>query len=273
MPRLCTITHNAVPSTKLTPGEITICVEKIRRKYDEYIAKFFKPKTLRQAFESRYIRALRAKLDVSSFLLAEISAIDELIKREEQRVMLGPVRPAAEEKEESFADRVLEENRKRIEKYPDVPFHPDARDEVRRLVGALAELEKNRWQEIGAALQDTMYSTSSSEMLSLDSQLRYLVPSAREEIPQYCIRLVTELRKFPRNYPSIDREEKDFILEAAFFLNDLFTVLERVKRVYTEMEEERKRTVEEALAYVWGVIGDFRLKEFKRKRRWEGEER
>lgn len=255
-------------SRKLTPGEITSSVEKIRKRYDEYIAKFFKPKSLRGAFESRYIRALRANVDVSSFLLAEISAIEELITREEKRVMLGPVRSTAE-KEESFADRVLEENRKRIEKYTDVRFHADAGEEVRRLVGALTDLEQARWRNIGTALLDTMYAPSSSEMLTLDSQLRYITSSDRSEAPQFLMRLVAELRKFPRNHPAIDREEKEYILESAFFLHDLFTVLERVKRVYTDMPDENKRIIEDALAYVWGVISDFRLKDLKRKRRYD----
>jgi hypothetical protein len=260
-----------VVSRKLTPGEISSSVEKIRTRYDEYISKFFKPKSLREAFESRYIRALRAGVDVSSFLLAEISAIEELTQREEQRVMAGPVRAAAG-RPASFADKVLEENRKRIARYPDIRFHNDAGEDVRRLLGALSDLERDRWPSLSSALRDTMYSMNSSEMLSLDSQLRFLASINREETPQFLSRLVTELRKFPRNYPSIDREEKEYVLEGAFFLNEVFMILERVKRVYTDMGADDKRILEDNLAYVWGVISDFRLKDFKRKRRWDREE-
>jgi hypothetical protein len=258
--------EGAVTTRKLTPGEITSSIEKIRRKYDEYITKYFKPKSLRAAFEARYIRALRAKVDVSSFLLAEISAIQELIGREEQRISLGPARPAAE-KEQSFAEKVLDENRARITRYRDVPFHPDAGDEVRRLAGALFELGGERWQDLGLALQDTMYAMSSSEMLSLDSQLRFLASSDGQETPHFLGRLVVQLDKFPRNYQSIDREEKDYILEVAFFLHDLFVVLERVKRVYTDMAADRRKIVDDSLAHVWDIISDFRLKDLKRKRR------
>jgi hypothetical protein len=260
-----------VNSKKLTPGEISSSVEKIRKRYDEYISKYFKPKALREAFEGRYIRALRAGVDISSFLIAEISAIEELIAREEQRIMAGPPRAAAE-KEPSFADKVLEENRKRIEKYPDVPFHSDAGEEVRRLVGALSELERTHWPDLTVALRDTMYAMNSSEMLALDSQLRFLASTNREEIPQFLTRLVTQLRKFPRNYAMIEREEKEYILEAGFFLNDLFVVLERVQRVYTDLGADAKRMLEEKLALVWEIIGDFRLKDFKRRRRWDREE-
>jgi hypothetical protein len=262
---------DAVITKKLTPGEITSTVEKIRKRYDEFIMKFFKPKSLRKAFEARYIAALRAKVDVSSFLIAEISAIEELVKREEQRVMAGPMRPAAAQREPDFADRVLEENHRRIEKYADIPFHADAGEEVRRLLGALTDLERARWQDIGTALQDTMYAPSSSEMLALDSELRFLASSSRDETPPSLSRLIGQLRQFPRNYPAIDREEKDYVLAAAFFLNDLHQVLERVKRVYTEMSEEDMGILYDSIAWVWGVISDFRLKDLKRKNRSDRE--
>jgi hypothetical protein len=126
-----------------------------------------------------------------------------------------------------------------------------------------------RWQDLGLALQETMYAMSSSEMLSLDSQLRYLASPDGQETPRFLGRLVTQLRKFPRNYQSIDREEKDYILEAAFFLNDLLLVLERVKRVYTDLPADRRKVIEDSAAHVWAIISDFRLKDFKRKRRGE----
>jgi len=254
-----------VNSKKLTPGEIKGVVEKIRHKYDIYIARYFKSRSLREAFEDRYIRALRsAAVDISSFLMAEISAIEELIDREEKRVASEPVKPSAE-RPQSFADRVLEENRKRIAKYPDIMFDEGAGEETRRLLGALTGLLRDRWASLGEALHNTMYAMSSSEMLNLDSQLRYLASAQKDEPPQFLLRLIAQLKKFPRNYLAIERDEKEYILEAAFFLNELFTVLERVKRVYTEMAAEAKAVVEDNLQYVWTVIGDFRLKDFKKK--------
>jgi hypothetical protein len=109
-------------------------------------------------------------------------------------------------------------------------------------------------------------------MLALDSQLRFLSSTNREEIPQFLTRLVAQLGKFPRNYAAIDREEKEYILEAGFFLNDLLTVLERVQRVYTEMGVQEKRVVEEKKGIIGELINDFRLKDFKRRQRWDREE-
>ena len=255
---------------KLTPGEITASVEKIRKRYEEYTSKYFKPSSLRRAFEERYLKALQAKVDVSSFLLAEISAIQELIAREEERIHQGPARPA--EKEPSFADKVLEENRARISGYREVVFDPDAGEEVRRLVGALTDLVTERWQDLAHALKDTMYAMNSSEMLSLDSQLRSLASPGGDEAPHALTRLVAQLRKFPRSYAVIDREEKDYILAGAFFLHDLHDVLTRVVEVHTGLAAARRAVVEQCAQQVWTLISDFRLKDLKRKRRGERRE-
>jgi hypothetical protein len=260
-----------VVSRKLTPGEISSTVEKIRKKYDDYITRYFKHRSLREAFETRYMKALRSGVDVSSFLLAEISAIEELTSREEQRIQAAPPRPPAE-KEPSFADKVLEENRKRIARYADVPFHNDAGEEVRRLVGALAGLVRDRWGDLSVALRDTMYAMNSSEMLALDSKLRSLSTTSKDEPPAFMARLMSQLRRFPRTYAAVEREEKEYILESAFFLNDLLVVLERVKKVYTEMPPAATRVLEDTLSYVQGVITDFRLKDLKRRKRWDRDE-
>lgn len=250
----------------MTPGEISASVEKIRRRYDEYISRYYKPRSLREAFEDRYRSALRGGVDVSSFLLAEISAIEELMEREEQRSQSNASRQPAV-KEPSFADKVVEENRKRIEKYPEAALPADAGEELLRLVGALADLERVHWPHLGHALRHTMYAMSSSEMLAIDSQLRFLASRSREDVPQALLRLMAQLRGFPRNFPAIDREVKEYILQAAFFLNDLLVVLERVKGVYKDLGSSAMAELDATQGYVTGIISDFRLKEFKRKRR------
>jgi hypothetical protein len=247
---------------KLTPGEITAVVEKIRRKYEEYTYKYFKPKSLQGAFEERYLRSLRASVDVSSFLLAEISAIEELIKREEERIVLPP--PSTPHTD--IADKVIEENRKRIAKYRDSDFHPDASEDARRLLGALQQIAEEHWPALTSALRDTASNMNSLEMLNLDSQLRYLSAPGRDGTPPFLVRYVGQLKRFPRNYAAIDREDKEFILEAAFFLNDLLSILERVRRVYKDLNAQAKESLGTAIDFTWGAIGDFRLKDLKRRK-------
>lgn len=259
-------------SRKLTPGEITNVIEKIRKRYDEYIYKFFKPKTLRDAFENRYRKALDSRVDISSFLLAEISAIDELIKREEERVATHEPTVVEEQPHQDIADKVLEENRRRIQGYPDLNFHNDANPEIRRLAGALNALAGDRWQQLSNSLRATAYSMTSTEMLALDSRLRSLSSVERDEMPPRLVRYVAQLRKFPRSFIQIDREEKEYILETAFFLHDLLGVLDRVKRLYGNLGGEERRELDNTIQYVSSIIADFRLKDLKRKTEWQREQ-
>jgi hypothetical protein len=255
---------------KLTPGEIKSVVDKIRKKYDEYISKYFKPKVLKEAFEDRYLKALRSKVDISSFLLAEISAVEELIGREEEHLAVVPETPPEEPKKD-IADKVLEQNRKLIEKYPDFELHKDANPELRKLLGALNALEEQYWLPLSSALRNTAYSMNSSEMLNFDSRLRYLSSVERNEVPQFLLGYVSQMKKFPRNYALLEREEKEYILESAFFLNDLIVVLERIKKLYHDFSDEDAQTLDRVIAYVWGIVSDFRLKEFRKKKEWERE--
>jgi hypothetical protein len=255
-----------MPLDKLTPEEITKVVAKIRSRYDEYIYKFFKPKTVKFAFEERYAEVLQKRMDISTFLMAEIEAVQELIKREEARIAAGP---AAEETKESLADRVeriYQQNLDKIRKYPDIAIHPTANEEVRRLVGALNKLDNEYWPQLARVLRNTAYAHGSMTMTHIESQLRYLGSLGIDRVPGALSRYLYHLNRFPRDYPAIDREEKEYILESAFFLHDLREILERVLANYPRLTDEQKKVLREIEQFIRGMIEDFRVKELKRQK-------
>jgi len=251
---------------KLTPEEISRAVAKIRQRYDEYIYKYFKPKTLKFAFEDRYMQALKSRADISNFLLAEISAVEELVGREEARLESGA--PAEEHKESisERVDRIVEENLQKIRRYPEVAFHPSASEEIRRLLGALKTLVDEHWPRLSAILRDSSYGRGSTAMVQLESQLRYLGDPGRDGVPSGLSRYLYHLNRFPRDYPAIDREEKEYILETAFFLHDLGEILERVIQDSAGLPPPRRQGLQAVQEYVQGVIRDFRVKELKRRK-------
>jgi hypothetical protein len=254
-----------VPMDKLSPEEISRAVAKIRQRYDEYIYKYFKPKTLKFAFEERYMQALKGRADISNFLLAEISAVEELIGREEAHLEAGIEEGERKESIAERVDRIVEENLQKIRKYPDVAFHPTASEEVRRLLGALKTLVEEHWPRLAVLLRDTSYGRGSMAMVQLESQLRYLGDPGRDGVPSGLSRYFYHLNRFPRDYPAIDREEKEYILESAFFLHDLSEILERVTQNIADLPRPRREGLEAVQAYVLGVIRDFRVKELKRR--------
>jgi hypothetical protein len=153
-----------------------------------------------------------------------------------------------------------------VRKYRDVPIHATANEEIRRLVGAMGALEAEHWPRLVAALRDTTYSRNSLTMSNVESRLRYLASLGTEQVPGALSRYLYHLNRFPRDYPAIDREEKEYILECAFFLHELSDILERVFQNYPRLDAGRKGQLEAVRLYVQGVIQDFRVKDLKRQR-------
>ena len=92
---------------KLNEEEIKKTLEKIRNKYKELIMKFNKPKILLEAFEDRYIRTLRNKMDISVFLLGEIDALAELhITESEKQKKKALEKRRKHSSKKSFADKI-----------------------------------------------------------------------------------------------------------------------------------------------------------------------
>ena len=255
-----------MPLDKLSPEEISRAVAKIRDRYDEYIYKFFKSKTVKFAFEERYAEALQKRMDISTFLMAEIEAVQELIKREEVKIAAGP---QAEEDRESIADRVeriYQENLEKIRKYPEIPIHPTANEEIKRLAGALNTLDNEYWPRLAVIVRNTARSLGSMAMGNMESQLRYLGSVGADRVPGALSRYLYHLNRFPRDSAAIDREEKEYILESAFFLHDLNDVLGRIITNNPKMREEHNQGLHEIQQYVNGLIRDFRVRDLKRQK-------
>ena len=250
------------PRGRLSRDEVQLAVEKIVKKYDEYTNRFFKTHALKMAFEERYFSALKGGLDMQAFVQAEIEVVDGLIHKAEAQLQQnqgarGRPRPG-------FADRILEELRARIEKYEDIVFHKQASPEIRRLVGAVSVLERDYMPQLHDALHDTSYSFSSREMVDLDSRLRDVASPGGKDAPPRLTRYLALLGVFPRDYNTVDREEKAFLVDAAYLLHDLRGVIQRVRESYKELSSERRNWLDRVDGYLSSILDDFRLKDFRR---------
>lgn len=250
------------PRGKLTRAEVQLAVDKIVKKYDEYATRFFKTPSLKMAFEERYFSALKGGLDIQAFLQAEIDVVDELIRKAEAQLQQAAA--SRGEPRPGFADRVLDELRARTEKYDDVAFHRHANQEVRRLVGALNRFERDLLSRLHDALRDTSYGFSSREMADLDSRVRDLTSGDSKSSPPRLTRYLALLNAFPRDYNAVDREEKSFLLDAAYLLHDLRAVIARARESYRDLPAGDVKILEQVDNYLLGVLDDFRIKDFRR---------
>lgn len=248
---------------KLSAQEISEVIAKIRSKYDFYCKTFFKPSRLKKEFENRYRTSLQKGLDVSNFLLAEISVIDELIKKEEDKISKST--PVQEKPKQDFADKIIQENQKKIEKYPSLNIHKDASEEVRRLSGAMNKVYDQFIPEIHSIFRQIEMNSNLKYMEIYETRLRTLADVGKGKVPAQLSRYYAYLNRFPRDYRSIDWEEKQYILESSFLLHDMYNTILRIIEENPKLSVNLRENLKNITDYLSGLIEDFRLKDLKRK--------
>lgn len=257
---------------KLSESEIDTAIQNIRKLYDDYIIQYMKGIKVKNDFEERYLHALRHRMDLSAFVRTEREVIRDMAKREEERIQLqyrkaqrqgARLRTSkAEDSKESFADRILAENRERIEKYPDLSIHEDASFELKKLFGTLNQLDREYWPLFERVLKGMYPSLYSGPRVLIESRMIELCRPSTSGVPPRLMSYQTELSKFPRSYTAIDREEKQCILSAAFLLHLISSECEKVLSAQ-DIKPDERADVEKVSAFVHTVIEDFRLKDLK----------
>ena len=221
------------------------------------------------SFEDRYISAMRARMGLELFLHAEMNTIEELVQKEENRIRSEQAKQQhkveTKVREKSIADRVLEENRLRIAKYPRLTIHEEASEDLERLFGAIGVVDRQFWADLERIMRSAYTSLIMSPRGRLEEQLLKLCASS-DNLPPRLSRYSSLFNWFPRNYPEIDKEANKCILDAAFFLYDLEDTLKEIDSAEHLSTAERQKVVT-IREYVHNVISDFRLKEFRHLQR------
>ncbi len=133
---------------RLTDLEIERAVNRIRSEYDHYIVHFLRTPDAKKKFDERYEEALRSRIDLATFLSAEIQVVRTLIERAEAKGNLSAGNPAPKPKAVvSYADRIVEQLQARIKHYPalGLPEHPEKSPDVDKLYGTLRWFRKELW--------------------------------------------------------------------------------------------------------------------------------
>lgn len=225
---------------KLSEQEIDLVLKKIKNKYEKLISEFKKSRVLLENFEDRYLKALKSRFDITTFLMAEIEALDELFKKEEEK-------KSQQEKEKSekinqnptIADKVYEENKKRILKYIRVPLnHIDSDEDLERLFGAVREFINDHLPSLEYIYRDKRHSTD-GEKINFYTNKFLSNYDYKGEVPisrQY----LGALERIPKDYKKIEYEHNFAMKETAFLLNELLDVLEKILKNETIPLPENK---------------------------------
>ena len=247
---------------KLKQTEIDEAMELIRYKYDDYIELYNKPVNLRRAFEQRYIEALQLRMDLSRFLAAEMEVIQELEKREvkEMRKMLDVKKASmAEEREKkNVAQKVWEDNLKRIQHYPEFELNFDATHEIAKLTGAMRWFEQEYWGAIDSMAISVGNSRQADFRISIETEWRAYTINGKDGVPSRLSKYKSLSSRFPKDISAIEWEERQILFDAATFLarvRDYFIELINDDR-YTGEQKEKMIIAQEELDI---LLVNFRL--------------
>ena len=259
---------------KLSYIEVEAAVNGIRKKYNDLIVEYMRPKVIKDSFEDRYIGALRARVEMGNFIYTEILVVSKLLKEEKEKQQrsqmkkhkrLQAAKYQKDNQNKSIADRIFDENRDKIRKYQGVGLDDTDAFEINKLYGALKYFEVSYWPIIEKILRRIYPSRYSGPRMNLESRLFEITITGPDGFPPGLIRLRTILSRSPREYSSLQRETQRCMLDVSFLLHDLDDVLPTIFEDGVLIEDEPK-AVEETIDYVHTVLDDFRLMDLKESR-------
>lgn len=255
----------------LTQEEVDRTVEKIRQRYRDYMIEFTKNPRCMKAFEDRYFDARKYQMDMETFLYAEFSVIEELVRREQEErekafeKTMGNGNKAKTKqqaqgtKKPGFADKIIEEYQKRIAGYDDGFDSNNASLEMKKLIGAMKKLEQEYWSSAEPFIRHALGKKGEDMLRSLDYTLHNYTERGKA-VPKALSQYEILLRSGTSSLYKSEREEKRIILDVAYFLHKLVGTTSEALKIISEGNEERK-TVEKCYDFVHTIITDFRLKD------------
>ncbi len=251
----------------LTIDEIETAVDKVRQKYNDYVIQYMKPFSALQGFEDRYLQALRNRINMEVFLHVEISVLGELVRREEDELrnkQAERTRRAGKTKRggDDFADRVLKELKKKIEKYPSIQLHKDASFEMQKLCGFMSWFYHEYFFTVENIVRGLSVSRTVHGLSGVAPALTDFYNVGEHRDPRAFSRYINFLSDPIRDYNAIDREEKRILVECAKILHSIHDAV-RAAMDTGNIPEEEGKTVEKILDVVHNGIEDFRLKDLK----------
>ena len=260
--------------------EIDDLISKLRLKYSDYGQKH-NPKWFSvEEFEKRYIMALKNRMNLEAFILAEIANFEKIKEKYDKK-----------KKQKSFSeqvDKIIEENNSRIKKYPPKEFHPLASMEIKYLLGALEELVLYympilMYIGLEGKLKDALY--------SFEDTLGFLAMTRGSRSSKRIDDHINILARKDVEPIEIERDKNDYLKESAFTLHDILDFcnnLIKLKNPEWEfplrldklfIEETRKRkmlalfsectsygAIFKVKEYISNLIDDFRLHAFRKSK-------
>ncbi|WP_037570945.1 hypothetical protein [Spirochaeta cellobiosiphila] len=252
---------------KWTHDDSVEWLDKIRSEYNHLVVRYGKSPRLKSAFEDRYYEALRKRLDLPTFFKAEWEVAHAYNEVEEFK---KTVKVKQKEKEppkkkkptKPFVERVLDELRSRIVKYPRIHIHEESSEDMERLYGAITQFDKEYWSELDNVFRDYYPIRQFRPTSKVETMLVNLSSPSDGSLPRNLDKYVNMLNNDNISLSIITKEHKRCILEASFFFHEVRNFIYEFQNDQN-LEETDSLKVKKVLTFVEQVLDDFRLKDLK----------
>ena len=252
---------------KLSSNEIEKVAEKIRKKYNDIIVSYMLNPRIKNGFEERYSEIKNRGFDPLRFFNDEIKALTEIEQKEKEKIskaaksinIESDKNKDNEADKRTFADKVIEEMHKKLEKYPTLFIHEDANKEIEKLFGALIDFDKNKWkvyESIAKKYRSNTYDLPYDLEKMLNNFVRIYSGDVTVRLVQYKNMLISP---FSRTN-NIAREEKNCILECAYLIKLLIDAANRLIDFSIILQDEKAKLLN-IVNYLDTMVEDFRLKD------------
>jgi hypothetical protein len=218
------------------------------------------------------------------FLIAEIEAVNELYNSEKEKKEIEKQKEL-DKQGPSFADKVFEANRNKIEKYPKPELSFEADEELEKLIGAIRNLLNNYWPALTNIYNNDRSTTTKSMLSELHYQL--LIKYDYKNDPPITRSYADLFKRVPVNQKKLEAEYYYILKETAFLLNNIYDILKSIikekripdidlKLIISDHNQKEwynanfkhlthKECVEKVFSYLSDVIKDFRIKDIRRQ--------
>ena len=211
---------------RLSNDEIDIAIEKIRTTYQENAETYGENYFNVDKFNERYFSALRERIPIEMFIMAERQAIDDVIKKieqdkERQRIL-------SEGKVMQKVDQIIDEHRQRIAHYPEVDFHPDADEELRHLYGALQQFYWDYWTHVRPLFPPMKDYIALKVINKFTDELHSFVMSMHDKLPYRFDQFAIACNR-KNSSAAIEIAHRELIKETAFLLNEIYDWMQKTE--------------------------------------------
>jgi len=251
---------------KLSNSEIDKLIEKIRKKYVDAAKVHGENRFNVKALNERYFNALRNRIDMQTFLYAEVLAFDDIINEiEKERKDLEDRAKIRKQLEE-----ISEEHIKLIAGYPDCDFHEKASFEVSKLFGALKLYYNELFIDVKRIIGDF-------KDLGINNRFKPFIKIFEE----YCAAKIKGLspkmedytliiNKFGSHGKDYEKEEQKYLQSIAVFLNDYLVFLKLIVKEsnnYQFVPDDEISFLQANVDFINKMIVDFRFSSFKKEKK------